>query len=96
MYVLSILVQLTICLNQLILFQFQDDLGSEKYEKLGLASDQYLADGDYESFRNILFEIFQEDRLFTLLKCMPVLSRPEHRSQLVADIENFVTPNQNE
>lgn len=73
----------------------QHDLGPMKYDKLMKAFNRYDVDSDYESYRNILFEIFQEDNLFVLLRTMTLLSRPEHRVGFATDIDDFIKTIQN-
>lgn len=68
----------------------QRDLGLEKYERLVLAFNKYDVDNDYSSYRDSLFEIFQEIHLRKLIRTMIGLIRSEHRDAFEADIEVFI------
>lgn len=68
----------------------QNDLGSESYEVLVTAFDLYDNDGNYETFRDSLFQLFREPRVLSLLKCMTFLLVFEHRSRFDEESNEFI------
>lgn len=68
----------------------RNDLGSENYALLVTAFDLYDDDGNYETFRDSLFQIFRETRVLSLLKCMTLLLVSEHRSRFDEESNEFI------
>lgn len=65
-------------------------LGNDKYKRLEDIVSKYNDDGQYEPFRDELFEIFREpDFNFRLLGCI-ILFRREHQPNFLEDYDKFI------
>lgn len=71
-----------------------NDLGMERFAKLDQVYNKYTADKDYESFRDSIFEIFQANELFPLLRTMPMLVENNYRIRFLGDIDEFIVSRQ--
>lgn len=68
----------------------EDELGTEMYQQLVQIWSKYDADGNYESYRDSLFDIFGGKKWIYNLKGCLFLTKPHHRVDLDKDIAEFI------
>lgn len=69
----------------------ENDLGTTKYQKLCQIFFKYNIDADYQSFRDSLFEIFNDKQWQYRLKGMILFMKPVHKSTFEKDVELFLS-----
>lgn len=65
----------------------EDEIGTEKYQQLVQIRSNYNADGNYELYRDSLFEIFDDKKWIYNLKGCIFVTKPH---DLDKDIEVFI------
>lgn len=68
----------------------ESELGTVKYQELWQIVEKYNSDEDYESYRDSLFEIFEDNRWAYNLKGMLFFTKSSHRTVFEQDIERFI------
>lgn len=68
----------------------EDEIGTEKYQQLVQIWLNYNADGNYELYRDSLFDIFGDKKWIYNLKGCILVTESHHRADLDKDIEVFI------
>lgn len=75
-------------------FQIKNSMEKDKYEKLKDIVSKYNNDGEYQAFRDELFELFNGPEFFVRLKGYIILFRKEHKLNFQKDCEQFIQSSQ--
>lgn len=71
-------------------FQMENQLGIERYQQLVQIWFNYDADGNYELYRDSLFNIFDDKKAKYFLKGCLLFTKSEHEVSLGEDIDKFI------
>lgn len=68
----------------------ENDFGPDKYREFMHVFGKYVNDGDYASYKETLFRIFNDARWNYHLKGMILFTKENHKADFAKDVEKLI------